>query len=123
MHCCSPAAPDNQDINALPALRGYPSKLFVETTSRCNMNCVMCAKQNQGSIIADGDLSLGTFTALKDAFPRLDALVLNGIGEPLLNSHLEQFIAQAKKWMPAGSWVGFQSNGLLLNNLRAIALV
>lgn len=123
MHCCSPAALKNQEASVIPALREYPSKLFVETTSRCNLNCVMCAKQNQTGITADGDLELATFAALKDVFPSLDALVLNGIGEPLLNSHLEQFIAQAKKRMPEQSWIGFQSNGLLLNNLRAIALV
>ncbi|MBC8019139.1 MAG: radical SAM/SPASM family putative metalloenzyme maturase [Verrucomicrobia bacterium] len=120
MHGCSSTALKNLEVSAL---RKYPSKLFIETTSRCNLNCVMCAKQNRNGITADGDLELGTFTALKDAFPSLDALVLNGIGEPLLNSRLEQFIAQAKKWMPGQSWVGFQSNGLLLNNLRAISLV
>ena len=106
-----------------PAFREYPSKLFVETTSRCNLNCVMCSKQNQGSITPDGDLDLATFMSLQDAFSGLDALVLNGIGEPLLNSHLEQFIAQAKKRMPEQSWIGFQTNGLLLNNLRAMTLV
>lgn len=123
MHSCSQAALTNQDASTLPALREYPSKLFVETTSRCNLNCVMCPKQNRQGATRDGDLELSTFTALGDVFPGLDALLLNGIGEPLLNSHLEQFIAQAKKRMPGGSWIGFQSNGLLLNNLRAISLV
>ena len=108
---------------AAPAFREHPSKLFVETTSRCNLNCIMCAKQNQNSITPDGDLDLATFVALKDVFPTLDALVLNGIGEPLLNPHLEQFIAQAKKRMPEQSWIGFQTNGLLLSNLRAMTLV
>lgn len=106
-----------------PAFRNHPSKLFVETTSRCNLNCVMCPKQNRSGGPADGDLDQATFDALKGAFPHLEALVLNGIGEPLLNPHLEQFIAQAKKLMPEQSWVGFQSNGLLLNNLRAVSLV
>lgn len=56
MHCCSPAVLEKQEASALPALRAYPSKLFVETTSRCNLNCVMCAKQNRNGITADGDL-------------------------------------------------------------------
>jgi len=123
MHGCSRVALNNQETAVIPALREYPSKLFVETTSRCNLNCIMCPKQSKSSITLDGDLELGTFTALKDLFPHLDALVLNGIGEPLLNSRLEQFIAQARKLMPQQSWIGFQSNGLLLNNLRAISLV
>ena len=123
MHGCSRVALNKQETAVIPALREYPSKLFVETTSRCNLNCVMCAKQNQAGSTTDGDLELSTFTALKDVFPYIDALVLNGIGEPLLNSRLEQFIAQAKKKMPRQSWIGFQSNGLLLNDLRAISLV
>ena len=67
------------------ARREYPSKLFVETTSRCNLSCVMCMKQNPDSITRDGDLDLPTFSALEAALPNLEALVLNGVGEPLLN--------------------------------------
>ena len=39
-----------------PALLNYPSKLFVEVTSRCNMRCRMCVKQTAGCGIAEGDL-------------------------------------------------------------------
>ena len=123
MPTSSCAALSSEEPYTLPAFRDHPSRLFVETTSRCNLNCVMCPKQSRSGITADGDLESGTFTALKEAFPRLDALVLNGIGEPLLNPHLEKFIAQARKLMPAPGWIGFQSNGLLFNNLRAISLV
>jgi putative metalloenzyme radical SAM/SPASM domain maturase len=111
-----------EDVVPVPARREHPSKLFVETTSRCNLNCVMCMKQNDGVGI-DGDLEPTTFAALESAFPTLEALVLNGVGEPLLNPRLEQFIARARKLMPTEGWIGFQSNGLLLSNLRAMTLV
>ncbi len=107
----------------IPSLRGAPSKLFVETTTRCNLGCVMCVKQAQGSAVAEGNLSPKLFAALEPAFPRLESLVLNGVGEPLLHPGLEELIRRAKKAMPAGGWVGFQSNGLLLTNLHAISLV
>jgi len=123
MPTSSCTALSSEEPHTLPAFRDHPSRLFVETTSRCNLNCVMCPKQNRSGISTDGDLDLGTFEALKEAFSRLDALVLNGIGEPLLNPHLEKFIARARKLMPSQGWIGFQSNGLLLNNLRAISLV
>ncbi|HTG82345.1 MAG TPA: radical SAM protein, partial [Geobacteraceae bacterium] len=110
------------DAAPVPALRDYPSKLFVETTSRCNLNCVMCMKQNDGAG-GDGDLEPATFAALEGALPHLEALVLNGVGEPLLNHRLEKYIARARKLMPAEGWIGFQSNGLLLTNLRAMTLV
>jgi len=106
-----------------PAMMDHPSKLFVETTTRCNLGCVMCVKQTSGCEMQEADMTLETFAALAPAFPHLDALILNGVGEPLLNPHLETFIRTAKSLMPATGWVGFQSNGLLLTSLRAIALV
>lgn len=104
-------------------MRDFPSKLFVETTTRCNLNCFMCVKQNRGNEVREGDFSPGLFSRLEAAFPHLDALILNGIGEPLLNPHLESFIRGAKKLMPSSGWIGFQSNGLLMTHLRALPLV
>jgi len=111
------------EAEVLPALRSYPSRLFVETTTRCNMKCQMCVKQSMGSGLVEGDLSFETFEALEPALIRAEALLLNGIGEPLLHPDLEAFIRRAKELMPAGSWVGFQSNGLLLDETRASSLV
>src|ERR1039457_4435994 len=105
------------------ALRRLPTKLFVETTTRCNLNCCMCVKQNRGSEVREGDFSPELFTRLETAFPHLEALILNGIGEPLLNPHIESFIRGAKKVMPSNGWIGFQSNGLLITNQRALSLV
>lgn len=121
----SPPAPENDLLPAAvhPALAEYPSRLFVETTTRCNLRCRMCMKQTAGSGIIDGDMRPETFAALVPVFPHLDALILNGIGEPLLHPRLESFIRQARPLMPANAWVGFQSNGLLLNEGRALSLI
>ena len=89
-----------------PALAGAPRKLFVETTTRCNLRCRMCVKQTRDNGVAEGDLSPALFDALKPALPNAESLVLSGIGEPLLHPHLEGFIRTAKELMPAGSWVG-----------------
>ncbi|HBA89982.1 MAG TPA: radical SAM protein [Geobacter sp.] len=100
-----------------------PSKLFVETTTRCNLGCFMCVKQTCDHAIVEGDMSLTTFAALQPAFSGLEALVLNGVGEPLLNQNLEAFIRQARSSMPKDSWIGFQSNGKLLDESRAVSLL
>jgi len=105
------------------AARAYPTKLFVETTTRCNLNCFMCVKQNRGSDICEGDFPPELFDRLETSLPHLEVLILNGIGEPLLNPHLESFIRKAKKLMPENSWIGFQSNGVMMTHLRAVALV
>jgi putative metalloenzyme radical SAM/SPASM domain maturase len=106
-----------------PAFREYPSKLFVELTTRCNLSCKMCVKQSWGNGIHEGDMSRETFLSLAPAFPHLEALILNGIGESLLHPGLEEYIRIAKHEMPAGSWIGFQSNGLLLGEKKAFSLV
>lgn len=114
------ATPPGSDMGAL---RKHPTKLFVETTTRCNLGCFMCVKQAEGCNIAEGDLTDEIFRALEPALPNLEALILNGVGEPLLHPGLEQFIRRAKQLMPAGSWIGFQSNGLLLSRQRALSLL
>jgi putative metalloenzyme radical SAM/SPASM domain maturase len=111
---------DKQDALAL---HNYPSKLFVETTTRCNLKCAMCVKESPRSGIIDGDLSIETFDAISPALPNIEALILNGIGEPLLHPRIEEFIHRAKLLMKSGSWVGFQSNGTLLSEQRAGTLV
>ena len=106
----------------LPALREYPSRLFVETTTRCNLKCRMCVKQTEGNCIVEGDMPPEVFAALEPALPTAEALVLNGIGEPLIYRGLEKLIRRAKELMPKDSWVGFQSNALLLSEARAVSL-
>lgn len=105
-----------------PALRQHPSKLFVEVTTRCNMRCAMCVKQTERGGSLEGDLSMTVFEALAPAFPGLEALILNGVGEPLLHPRLEEMIRAARERMPGKAWVGFQSNGLLLTDARAVSL-
>jgi len=121
---------DNSNAAALvptqpvsPALRLHPTKLFVELTTRCNLSCQMCVKQSPGNEIVSGDMSRETFLALSAAFPNLEALILNGVGESLLHHELEEFIRIARQSMPKESWIGFQSNGLLLDEERALSLI
>lgn len=112
--------PDTRTERDLRANR--PGKLFVEVTSSCNLRCSMCAKHSADSAITEGTMSRATFAMLEPAFPLLESLVLNGIGEPLLHPYLEEFIRKAKSSMPSGSWVGFQTNGMLLDEARAESL-
>ncbi len=68
-------------------------------------------------------MSTETFSRIIPALPKLEALILNGIGEPLMHSGLERFIEIARQQMPAEAWVGFQTNGQLLTRSRAVSLV
>ena len=82
----------------------------------------MCVKQTDGGGSPEGDLSIPLFDTLAPAFRGLEALILNGVGEPLLHPRLEEMIRGARERMPKEGWVGFQSNGLLLTDARAVSL-
>jgi putative metalloenzyme radical SAM/SPASM domain maturase len=110
-------------MHAAPATLGHPSKLFVEVTTRCNLRCAMCVKQSGAACLPEGDFSRAHFAALEECMGGLEALVLNGIGEPLLHPDLEYFIRRARDLMPSRSWVGFQTNGFLLGEKRAASIV
>ncbi len=103
--------------------KAYPSKLVVEPTTRCNFRCPMCVKQSSGESLAEGDLAPALFERLTAAFENLHALILTGIGEPLLHPELETMICLAKQYMPETGWVGFQTNGSLLDAPRARSLI
>lgn len=94
----------------------YPRKLYVETTTRCNMNCGMCVKHVPGSVISNKHFDTELFTRIHSALPTIDALVLNGIGEPLLHPDILQMVKTAKKHMADTSWIGFQTNGTLITS-------
>lgn len=119
----APVDKTRKAVVEIPPHRPYPSRLFVETTTRCNLHCRMCVKETWDQSTMEGDMADETFLALEPALPNLEALILNGIGEPLLDSRLEGFIRTAKKLMPPGSWIGFQSNGMLLDKERAVSLL
>ncbi len=101
----------------------YPSKLYVETTTRCNLRCSMCVKQAEGACISDADMNMEVFRSLEPAFPHLEGLILNGIGEPLLTPNLVKMITLARASMPKDANISFQTNGMLLTQKRAEELV
>ena len=95
-------------------MTGFPKKLIIEPTTRCNLKCEMCVKQSENCFIEEGDLGKSTFKRLGLLLPNLTSLIFTGIGEPLLNSNLCFFISRAKETMPQNSKIGFQTNGKLL---------
>jgi hypothetical protein len=92
-------------VQEVPALRPWPSKLFVETTTRCNLNFIMCVKQTWDRTTMEGDMTDETFAALESAFSHLEALILNRVGD-LFGPRLEEFVRRAKELMPEGAGLG-----------------
>lgn len=101
----------------------FPRSLFVEVTTRCNLACPMCVKNTPGWQGGEGHMAWEVFERLEPALCHAEAVVLNGIGEPLLNPDLPRMIALTKARQPKGGWCGLQTNGLLLDERSARELV
>lgn|GEM_PF-608675 len=103
--------------------KNYPEKISIEITTRCNLHCAICPKQSPNYQQPEDDMDYETFQRLKTIFPYIKSLVLSGIGEPLLHPEVEKFVALASAYMPKDSFVGFQTNGVLLSYEKLMELI
>ena len=76
-------------------LEPYPSYLEIETTTRCNLKCIMCEhtywkEQNR-------DMTFEQFKYIVDQFPKLKWLGLTGIGESFLNKDFLKMLEYVKE--------------------------
>jgi putative metalloenzyme radical SAM/SPASM domain maturase len=101
----------------------YPEKIYVELTTRCNLRCKMCVKYAAGSCIVEEDLPFAAFKGLAPSLAKAQTLILNGIGEPLLHWDLEKIIGFARANMVPEATIGFQSNGILLDEEKSLKLI
>src|SRR5437764_5035212 len=105
-------------MNSTPVL-SLPRSIYIEPTSRCNELCQQCPRTLL-SHEEDRDLTFEQFCFIVDQFPVLERVVLHGLGEPLLNKDLPRMIRYLKE---RGTYVLFNSNGILLNATRGQALI
>ena len=103
----------------LTTIATLPRSIYIEPTSRCNELCQQCPRTLL-SREDDRDLSYENFCYIVDQFPVLERVVLHGLGEPLLNKDLPRMIRYLKE---RGTYVLFNSNGILLNAKRGQALI
>lgn len=75
-------------------LFSQPRYIQIEPTNRCNQRCLMCPR-NHHLDMPLGDLSLADFKKIINQLPALEDLLLNGLGEPLLNQDLPEMIKYA----------------------------
>ena len=88
------------------------SKVYVEPTNRCNLECRTCIRNIWEEPL--GEMSSATFARIVEglrSFSPPPAVFLGGIGEPLSHPHIVEMVAQAKA---LGSSVELITNGTLL---------
>lgn len=110
------SAPTRGRPAVVPAL---PAVLYLETTNRCDSRCQTCVRTFR-SLEPPRDLTLAEVRGIVEQFPRLDRVVLHGIGEPLLNPDLTQMIRFLKG---RGATVLFNSDAIGLTEKKRRGLI
>ncbi len=72
-----------------------PVCLYLETTNRCNLLCTTCPRTFE-DLEPPADMTWELFTRIVDQFPRIDRVVLHGIGEPMLVKALPRMVRYLK---------------------------
>ncbi|MRR10287.1 radical SAM protein, partial [bacterium] len=97
------------------------SKVYVEVTNRCNLNCRTCIRRSWDEPL--GRMRAATFSALVDDLARLPEpplLFFGGMGEPLAHPRIATMVAEARG---RGLRVELITNGTLLTAQRSRALL
>jgi MoaA/NifB/PqqE/SkfB family radical SAM enzyme len=86
--------------------------LQIESAIACNLRCVMCPwREITKNVENHGLMSQEIWESIRPHLPEIKSIDFTGGGEPLLQPHLPEWIAEAHA---AGCETGFLSNGLLL---------
>src|SRR5512147_996059 len=97
------------------------TKLYVEITTACNLDCIMCIRRAWHEPI--GTMPHATFAALVDqlaALPAPPTIHLSGYGEPMSHRYFLDFVRMAKE---LGAKVEVTTNGTMLDEDMANALL
>ncbi len=100
-----------------------PLEAFFEVAARCNLRCQMCAinydSRYQPHSGRPPYFEPDLFARLRPIFPSLVRAYLFGLGEPTLNQHLVDYIAELSA---AGVEVWFNTNATLIDEEKAAAI-
>ncbi len=97
------------------------TKLHVEVTTRCNLDCGMCQRHVWDE--PGGDMTAGTFRAIVEGLAASSSgavLQLSGFGEPLSHPSVVEFVQKATE---AGLRTELVTNGALVSQDLGLALI
>jgi len=97
------------------------TKVYVEPTIQCNLDCVTCIRHNwEGTTGRMSDEAFAQVLAGLRDFSPLPTVFFGGLGEPLFHRRTVAWVAQAKA---AGARVELITNGTLLTEKRSRQLI
>ena len=97
-----------------------PPNIMIDTTSLCNLNCVMCGTQR--SVQKKGQMEMSLFRSIIDQATEMGTsnITLHTIGEPLLHPNIVEMVKYVKK---KELYVNITTNGQLLTEEKARGLL
>ena len=98
-----------------PVATADPVCLYLETTNRCNLLCTTCPRTFE-ELEPPSDMSWDLFTSIVDQFPKIERVVLHGVGEPMMVAELPAMVAYLKE---RGAYVLFNTNGTLMRDKKS----
>lgn len=99
---------------------GIPNILYIESTNRCNLDCIMCPRRLMSRPQVDMELELFN-RIINQLDPQLtELIVLHSDGEPLINPNIIEMIQSAKA---KGLSVMTSTNATMLDGPMAQQLV
>jgi radical SAM protein with 4Fe4S-binding SPASM domain len=104
----------------LPVLRSLPYSVQLEVTTKCNLACIMCARDKyhgRGEHLDDDVLD----PVLEQLLPTAQDIIVSSFGEPLLYPRFRDLLARIDP--ASGLQLGFFTNLLLLDEKMAEDLV
>ncbi len=99
----------------LTEIQARPQWFMIETTSHCNLKCVICP-HGHGAMENASDLDLSRFSRDFDFLASAERMQLFGTGEPLLSGGFWEILESIGPG--SGVEVSINSNGTLLNQER-----
>jgi radical SAM protein with 4Fe4S-binding SPASM domain len=99
--------------------RTGPEKMFVDITSRCNIDCYMCWREFSYHN-AFGDMTMETFQNILPLMDNMHTVILQGSGEPFMNPKFIEMLKMASKRTDG---IMFACNGTIMTEKYAEELV
>lgn len=96
----------------------YPLAVQIETTTRCNLRCIMCPKGANGEVM--GDLDARTLDRLGDLIDHAWEIRPHGFGEAFLHRDLARVLERAAR---SRVCISIVTNGTLIDETWARLLV
>lgn len=102
-----------------PVTAGFPTKLHIELTNKCNLKCVMCPRSYMKR--EKGMMDFATFKKIVDeSRGKLEFTYLHLFGESLLHPDLFKMIEYCKD---AGIFTGLATNATILDEIKSQKII